>query len=665
MNNNRLLIVVIFVFIAFFVLVFRLYNIQILHNVEYGAYAEVQNKALQTIQAQRGLIYDANGLLLSFNKNEVSFFVDVKSARKIDKQKIAETFSSALGKSANYYLDLMKSAKSRNVCIAKKVDTEKSIGLKKLRINGLRFDEDPSRVYQYDNFASHILGYVNASFLGADGVEKYFNNELKGVDGSRVILKDARGEMITVVEESLNPPIPGNSIYLTIDKAYQTILENAIKKAAVDNAAENAFGIVMDPTNGKILAMANSDGYDPNLYNTYSDSSKRNKVIADMYEPGSTFKAISLAAFLDKKICTPEDKVFGENGNYKFKNVVIRDSHNSGWMTVKDVFVHSSNIGMSKLSQRIDAQSFYLYLRDFGIGNYTDVPLPGEAKGNLKKPETWTDYTKSSLSFGYEVAVTPIQLTAAYAAIINGGRLFQPQIVEKIVSTDGKTISEFQPKFVRQIIKDETSKLMREFFVAAIEDGTGKKAKLTSCTAGGKTGTSRKLVDGKYSTQSYNSSFIGFFPAENPKYLIFILVNAPKQNSYYGGDVAAPAFNEVATKIISCNPAVAPKPAIIKDETHYSYASNSSEKKSEMVFASPFQTDTKINEIDFSKKIMPNLEGKSLREAIKILSLFGIKCQISGNGKINSQSISSGTPIQKGMFCKLTAQNDLNGIALY
>jgi len=384
-----------------------------------------------------------------------------------------------------------------------------------------------------------------------------------------------------------------------------------------------------------------------------------------MYEPGSTFKAISLAAFLDKKICTPEDKVFGENGNYKFKNVVIRDSHNSGWMTVKDVFVHSSNIGMSKLSQRIDAQSFYLYLRDFGIGNYTDVPLPGEAKGNLKKPETWTDYTKSSLSFGYEVAVTPIQLTAAYAAIINGGRLFQPQIVEKIVSTDGKTISEFQPKFVRQIIKDETSKLMREFFVAAIEDGTGKKAKLTSCTAGGKTGTSRKLVDGKYSTQSYNSSFIGFFPAENPKYLIFILVNAPKQNSYYGGDVAAPAFNEVATKIISCNPAVAPKPAIIKDETHYSYASNSSEKKSEMVFASPFQTDTKINEIDFSKKIMPNLEGKSLREAIKILSLFGIKCQISGNGKINSQSISSGTPIQKGMFCKLTAQNDLNGIALY
>ena len=195
-------------------MVFRLYNVQILHNVEYGAYAEVQNKAVQTIQAQRGLIYDANGLLLSFNKNEVSFFVDVKSARKIDKQKIAEKFSSELGNSIKYYLDIMKTAKSRNVCIAKKVEAEKALQLKKLRINGLRFDDDPSRVYQYDNFASHILGYVNASFAGADGIEKYFNSELKGVDGSRIILRDARGEMITVVEESINPPSPGNSIYL-------------------------------------------------------------------------------------------------------------------------------------------------------------------------------------------------------------------------------------------------------------------------------------------------------------------------------------------------------------------------------------------------------------------------------------------------------------------
>ncbi|MDP1993625.1 MAG: penicillin-binding transpeptidase domain-containing protein, partial [Ignavibacteria bacterium] len=317
MNNNRLLLVVIFVFLGFLTLVFRLYNVQILHNVEYGAYAEVQNKAVQTIQAQRGLIYDANGLLLSFNKNEVSFFVDVKSARKIDKQKIAEKFSSELGNSVKHYLDIMKAAKSRNVCIAKKVEAEKALQLKKLRINGLRFDDDPSRVYQYDNFASHILGYVNASFAGADGIEKYYNSELKGIDGSRIILRDARGEMITVVEESINPPSPGNSIYLTINKTYQTFLENAIKKAAVNNAAENAIGIIMDPTNGKILAMANSENYNPNLYNTCSDSAKRNKVIADMYEPGSTFKAISLAAFLDKHTCSPEDKVFGENGSYK------------------------------------------------------------------------------------------------------------------------------------------------------------------------------------------------------------------------------------------------------------------------------------------------------------------------------------------------------------
>ena len=664
MNNNRLLFVVIFVFLGFFALVFRLYNVQILHNVEYGAYAEVQNKGVQSIQAQRGLIYDCNGLLLTFNKNEISFFVDVKSARKIDKQKIARIFSSELGNSTSYYLGLMKAAKSRNVCIAKKINSEKAQTLKNTRINGLKFEEDPSRVYQYDNFASHVLGYVNASFFGADGIEKYFNNELKGVDGTRTILKDARGEMITVVEESINPPAPGNSIYLTIEKTYQVILESAIKKAASDNAAENAIGIIMDPTNGKILALANSEDYNPNFYNTFGDSVKRNKAVADMYEPGSTFKAISLAAFLDKKTCVPVDKVFGENGNYKFKNITIKDSHNSGWMTVKEVFTHSSNIGMSKLSQKIDALSFYLYLRDFGIGNYTDIPLPGEAKGNLKNPEKWSDYTKSSVSFGYEVAVTPIQLTAAYAAIINGGKLFQPQLIDKIATKDGNTLQTFQPKFIRQVIKEETSSLMRAFMVSAIEEGTGKKAKLTKCTAGGKTGTSRKLVDGKYSTQSYNSSFIGFFPAESPKYLIYILVNAPKQNSYYGGDVAAPAFNQIASKIIDMNPGLIIQPHV-KEYEQYAQAKTSNEKPKDLTLTLSQNSDTKVAGIDFTKKIMPDLHGKTLREAVKILSTFKMKFEITGSGRVASQSILAGSVIKKGMFCKLTAQNQTNEIALY
>jgi len=664
MNNKRLLVVIVLVFIAFIALVFRLYTIQILRNVEYGAYAEVQNKSLQTIPAQRGLIYDANGLLLSFNKNEVSFYVDVKSARKVDKQKIAQVFSQQLGQTESYYLGLMKSAKSRNVCIAKKIDAEKAMPLKEERINGLRFEEDPSRVYQYDNVASHILGYVNNDLIGADGIEKYYNSELKGTDGSRVILKDARGEMITVVDESVNPPIPGNSLYLTIDKSYQIILESALKKAALTNAAENALGIIMDPTNGKILALAASDDYNPNLFNTYNDSIRRNKVISDTYEPGSTFKAISLAAFLDKKICTQDDKVFGENGSYKFKNITIKDAHSSGWMTVKEVFVHSSNIGMSKLSQRIDPQSFYMYLRDFGIGNFTDIPLPGEAKGNLKKPENWTDYTKSSLSFGYEVAVTPIQLTAAYAAIINGGRLYQPQIVDKIVTSDGAVVSAFQPKFIRQVISDETSKLMRQFFVSVIEDGTGKKAKLVNCTAGGKTGTSRQLVGGKYSLESYNSSFIGFFPAENPKYLIYLLVNAPKQNSYYGGEVAAPAFHEIATKILEMHPMQATPSAAPQKDVHFSYAENNTSKNVPLTFA-PTSQAVPVVEIDYSKRVMPNLEGKSLREAVNILALFGVQCEISGSGKINSQSIAAGTSLKKGMFCKITAQQDLNGITIY
>jgi cell division protein FtsI/penicillin-binding protein 2 len=452
------------------------------------------------------------------------------------------------------------------------------------------------------------------------------------------------------------PSQPGENAVLTINRLYQSILEEELNKGLHQFGGAYALGILMNPNTGEIIALSNQLDYNLNHYNAYSDSIRRNKALTDTYEPGSTFKSIAMSVFLDKKICTENDLVNGENGTYQFKRIKIRDSHPEGLMKVKEVFAKSSNIGMAKLSQKIDDEEFFLAVRSFGFGNNSNISLPGEVKGKLKNPLEWSAYSKSSLSFGYEVAVTPIQLITAYAAIINGGILYQPQIIKEIKNHNGDVVKSFEPKEIRRVIQSSTSQKMREFLEAAVLDGTGKKANLNGITIGGKTGTSRKLVDGKYSQQFYNASFVGFFPVENPQYVMLILVNSPTQSSYYGGDVAAPIFKKVTERIITL------------DEFLWHYRSSSSEKDIDLVYASNSTsltgsenvasrdiTYTKIN-----RKEMPNLINLDMREALKILSQLNLEYEVSGSGKVIDQSIVPGTRISSKNKCKIKFSENLN-----
>jgi cell division protein FtsI (penicillin-binding protein 3) len=282
--------------------------------------------------------------------------------------------------------------------------------------------------------------------------------------------------------------------------------------------------------------------------------------------------------------------------------------------------------------------------------------LPGEVKGKLKNPLEWSAYSKSSLSFGYEVAVTPIQLITAYAAVINGGILYQPQIIKEIKNHNGDVVKSFEPKEIRRVIQSSTSQKMREFLEAAVVDGTGKKANLNGITIGGKTGTSRKLVDGKYSQQFYNASFVGFFPVENPQYVMLILVNSPTQSSYYGGDVAAPIFKKVTERIITL------------DEFLWNYRSSSSEKDLDLVYVSNSTSLTRaenvtsrdITHTKINRKKMPSLINLDMREALKILSQLNLEYEVSGSGKVIDQSIVPGTRISSKSKCKIKFSENLN-----
>ena len=666
MINRRLLLIVLFAFISFVILVIKLVDIQIVKSEELRYYAERQQTSVDKIKAERGLIYDRNNSLLVYNRDDITFFADMRMTSAADKIKIADKFSSVFGKSKTHYLNLMK-AKGRNVCLEKKVSGEKAILLKSVRMPSVFSVDDPTRVYYYKDLASHILGYVNNNYSGVSGVAKTFDDVLSGEDGAMIVERDAIGDMITVEEEQTKPAVPGLNVYLTIDKAYQSILEDELKAGVKEFDAASGVGIIMNPNTGEILALANDQDFDPNNYWDYSDDQRRNRAITDTYEPGSTFKSFTLASLLDQKLCKENETIFVENGRYKVKSVYISDTHEHAYLTVKGIIEQSSNIGISKLVQRLDDESFYKYARGFGFGNYTSISLPGEVKGTLKKPDEWGSLTKTFMSFGYEIAVTPLQLITGYCAIVNGGILYEPRILLKEVSRDGKTVVNNTPRQVRRVISESTSMRMRKLLVGVVENGTGKNAQIDGISIGGKTGTSQRLVDGSYSKASYNSSFIGFFPAEKPQIVCLILLNSPKVGRY-GGLAAAPVFKNVVRRIIERDPEIIKPLDNEKIDQDLKVAGVRNSQDNDVVYtnAAYHQPDPDLISICQEKKIMPDLSNYHIKDAITILSRLGVRYVMNGTGMVVSQSLAPGSKIKKGLLCRLECKEiSVNGTSVY
>jgi cell division protein FtsI/penicillin-binding protein 2 len=627
--------------------VIKLVDIQILHAEEYSFYAQRQQTGLEKIEAERGLIYDRNNVLLVYNRADVSFYVDLRMIKQKNKNEIAQIFARKFKKSKNYYLNLMKGSK-KTICIEKKASTEIAASLKNIKSSGFFYKEEPTRVFHYDNLASHILGYLDNEDKGVMGVSEYFEDALNGEDGSRIVQKNAVGEIVTVDEDEINPAISGDNIYLTIDKSFQFILEDELRNGIEEYGAVSGTGIIMDPNTGEVLALANIDDFNPNEYWKYNDFQRRNRAITDTYEPGSTFKSFTIASLIDQKLCRLNERLNLENGKYKYQTVNIRDTHPFKSLNVVEIIEQSSNIGVVKLVQRIDDEKYFKYLRGFGFGNSTSLTLPGETPGKLRKPNDWSKVSKAYLSFGYELSVTPIQMLAGYCALINGGVLYEPQLVQRQLSKDGSLVYEFSPKEIRRVISSETSDVMRDLLSGVVKNGTGVKAFSELISVGGKTGTSQKLVDGTYSKQHYNSSFIGFFPVENPQIVCLILLNSPDQGKY-GGLVAAPIFKNITERIVQND--------IEKFQQYINPDLMKNLKFAEDNSGSNYQNKTQIKPISVkevklsSNNKMPDLINCQVKDAINALIKLGIKYKIKGTGIITSQSISPGKKLNGREVC--------------
>lgn len=687
MKNYKINIVFILCSLVFLGVIGKLIFIQIIDSEIYIKRAEKQIQSQIPLYPLRGEILDRNRNLLAYSIKTYKLSADIFMIKDSEYTSVANRLAYITKKNPSSYLELLRNASGRIAVLEKELTSAEIEKIIDLDINGLIIEEKSKRIYSFGNFASHILGYVNSESEGLDGIELQYDKYLRGEEGYNVIQKDAFGRLKTVVKHKSKKVKNGNRIILTLDREIQLVLEQELAKGVISSKASTGSGIIIDPNSGEILALANYPAFDPNEYFSASVYNRRNRAVTDMYEPGSTFKVVTMSGIIEDSVYNQYDYIYAENGSYKIYNVNITDSHPLGNITILEAIQQSSNIAFAKMAMKLGASSMYKYVRDFGFGNITGIDLPGEAKGNLKKVENWDRLTLPFIAHGYSIAVTPIQLIYAYAAAINGGKLIKPHLVKKIETEEGDEIKKFETTVTRQIISENTSNVIRKMLRHVVENGTGTKAKIEGVVCGGKTGTAQKLIDGKYSKQYYISSFAGFYPVDNPNLLCLIVIDSP-EGQYYGGQVAAPIFSNVGKRIFINNN----QEKLVEENFVYHTFDKElvfpnligKEKNQAMKIARSFDTPVKytgngnliVSQIYDEKENsltlrlgnlepnrdltqVPNVVGLSLREAINQLSLAQLKVNFEGTGYVVQQSIEAGKNVSVNSVCKLICSKEL------
>lgn len=542
--------------LLFLVIAGRLVQIQILESPNYKELARKQYEQKFLLPAVRGNILDRNGNVLVSNTMFVSFAADPKIVGS-DADEVAAQFCRVFGKPRSFYLSkLHEGAGKRFVWLERRVKPEISKQLELSGLDGIVVINEPKRLYHYDDLAGAMIGFTNIDNRGISGIELQYDEELRGKNGSVVMQRDGLGRTRPSADYPRLEPVDGADVVLTIDLAYQSIVEEELKRGVERNKADGGLAVMMNPKSGELLALATVPSVNPNNLGAFDMNAARNRIVTDMFEPGSIFKVVTASAAYENQLVTPAKRFNAENGSMKVplpggKFRLIKDTHEYDWLTFQEAMENSSNIVLAKVGEIIGPERFYRQARDFGFGILTGIELPGEARGKLKKPNEWSGTTLQTLAFGYEVAATPLQIITAYAAVANKGKLMRPYAVSKVRNQEGYFVSEEQPVVIRRVVSEETAALLTQAFEGVVERGTAKEVKIEGMRIAGKTGTSRKYVDGKYDLGSYTSSFVAYFPAEDPQIVCLIMMDNPRALGYYGGVTSGPVFRRIAERIIN------------------------------------------------------------------------------------------------------------------
>jgi stage V sporulation protein D (sporulation-specific penicillin-binding protein) len=620
--------VLIFAVLAFAAMVVRLGYVQLWKGGEITKKAEDSWRRDIPFQAKRGEILDRNGTRLAYNISSPSIMaipVQIKDVRET-----AHRLAGPLGMSEEQLIKLLK--KGEMIVELKpggrKITTEKALEIRKLELPGIVVSEDNKRFYPYGSMASHVLGFTGSYSQGLTGLELQYDQRLTGLKGSVSYLSDAAGRKMPQSSDQYVPPQDGLSLELTIDQTIQSIVERELDQAMLVHQANSVIAIAMNPNTGEIYAMGSRPTFDPGKYQEVpSVVYNRNLPIWMTYEPGSTFKIITLAAALQEGKVDLVNERFYDPGYIDVAGAKLRcwKKGGHGSQTFLEVVENSCNPGFVALGQRLGKDKLFSYIYNFGFGKKTGIDLKGEENGIMFKPKQVGPVELATTSFGQGVSVTPIQQITAVSAAINGGKLFKPYVSKSWIQPDtGMILEESKPQLVRQVISPETSKMVREALEKVVAQGTGGKAFLDGYRVGGKTGTAQKVVNGRYSKDEHIVSFIGFAPADDPQLIVYVAVDNPK-GIQFGGLVAAPIVRNIMADVL---PYLGVKPRTKQVEKEYKYP-------------------------DLPIVTVPNLVGKTVSDLYEDMNTnFQIATSGSGSTVIR-QAPAAGARVDKGSVIRI------------
>jgi cell division protein FtsI/penicillin-binding protein 2 len=616
----------------------RLIQLQVFQHREMRARADQQQHEVRRPPAGRGDILDRNGRLLAYSVDGASiegYPNMVGQAREVARELCRRlgdcsrdelaAMTRRLSQSDKTWIDLRAPAP---------VSPRQREAFREARFSSIALVPQTLRYYPHVDLAAHVLGFVGRENHGLGGVESRFDSLIRGQAGRVLVQRDARSvEMFTRVEQ---PPTAGASIELTIDVTYQHILERELLAGIRAAGARAGSAVMMDPYTGEILALANYPTFNPNTFSESPDAARRNRAVQEVYEPGSTFKIVTAAAALEEGVLSTSELIDCNPGSIKFpgrKPITEAGGHNYGVLTFEDVIVKSSNVGAIRAGLRVGAERMARFARRLGFGQLLAPDFSGESAGIVHSPARLNDSDLASMSMGYTVSVTPIQMAAAVSAVANGGLLFEPHIVRAIIKDGVRTVD--APRVLRRAITPATATTLTAIMEAVVERGTAKAAALERYRVAGKTGTAAKIVNGLYSKTDYNSSFVGFVPSRRPAFTILVVIDTPRVGEY-GGTVAAPVFRRIAEAVLQqagVPPSIDPAPAIVvaADATPPAPAR----------LAAPLPTLQQVG----GRALMPDVRGLGARDALRVLAAAGLRVRITGVGTVVAQAPEAGVPI--------------------
>lgn len=634
--ETRMLTVAVVTGGLFVLIAARAAQLAVLRGSDLARLAAVQHRQRVELVPRRGPIVDRHGESLALSVDVPSIYV--RPREFAGQESRLPALAAALGMSPRALAAKLDTGQPF-VWLRRQASPRDAERVRRLGLRGVHTVAESRRFYPHHSLAAHVLGLVGVDSQGLEGLEQRFDRAIRGEPRYVNVDRDARGREMFVGGLTA-PPAQGSRVELTLDAGIQDAAERALAAGVAAARAAGGAAVVLDPATGEVLALANVPTYDPNGAARGGDPGWRdrirNRAITDPHEPGSTLKAVLAAAAIEEKVIRPNELLFCEKGRLKIGKWVINDAHPRGWLTFAEVIQYSSNIGATKVAERLGRERYAAYLGAFGFGTRTGIELPGETAGIIRPKDSIARIDLATMSFGQGIAVTPLQMAVAFGAIANQGQLMRPFLVRRVVTSDGAVTFENRPVVARRVVSPETARVVTGLLRRVVEGGgTGSQARLEGFPVAGKTGTAQKvnLQTGGYSSKRIGS-FVGFVPADAPRAVILVLIDEPRTSSY-GGVVAAPVFREIAgtvLKRLGVNPLAPTPPAPKTPEVR-------------LVDREGGRPPAAVPRPEAVRTSTPSFLGLSLREALAQAHRTGWDLQLIGMGYVREQKPPPGTPL--------------------